>query len=516
MRRSGFLAVGVLALAAGQAEAAGPNGVRLTYQGDPATQVAVSWNSDDPADATVSFGTDPAALGGTAEATRIDQPSPLRHSFTAVLTGLDPDTTYYYRVAGYPAEDAEPLSFKTAPADPCAPMRFVLMGDNRQDIGNASNPVWEGVLAEAVDHQPLFFVNTGDMVESGTDPTQWSNFIKASEPGFAHVPSILTMGNHDADEVDGDGAIYNQLYALPENATTGTEDYYSIDVGPIHFVSLNTQFDQPGSSEWNEMLEWLDADLGASHQPWTMVFFHKAVYSRGNHSSGEENEGEINKSLVPIFDAHQVDFVLNGHSHDYERYAPSRGVDEEFGGTGRSFTAGMGSEMGEVIPDGTVGTTYIVAGGAGAMTTDIPGLDIHCLDAACTLCTPFYNSCPEEVYDNDVNGTVVYDGRHNFAVFDVTGGHIQVEVYTTQAGNFDQPELIDRFEVDTAASMECGDDGDGGDSAGHDGGPGGDEGDGASGGGDGAGCACRAAGSSPGGIVLLALGFLLLRRRRII
>jgi len=495
MTRSGFLAVGILALGAARAEAAGPNGVRLTWEGDPATSVAVSWNSDDAADTTIAFGTDPGALSGTAEATVINQPTPLRHSFTAVLTGLEPDTTYYYRVAGYPEE---PLQFKTAPADPCAPMRFVLMGDNRQDIGNATNPVWEGVLSEALEHEPLFFVNTGDMVEDGTNPTQWSNFIKASEPGFARVPSILTMGNHDADEVDGDGAIYNQLYALPQNATTGTEDYYSIDVGAIHFVSLNTQFDEPGSSEWNEMLEWLDADLGATQQPWTMVFFHKAVYSRGNHSSGEENEGEINKSLVPIFDAHQVDFVLNGHSHDYERYAPSRGVDEEFGGTGRAFTAGRGDEMGEVIPDGSVGTTYMVAGGAGAMTTDIPGLDIHCKDAACTLCTPFYNSCPEEVYDNDVNGTVVYDGRHNFAVFDVSGGHIQVEVYTTNAGNFDQPELIDRFQMDTTAAMECGDDGDGGDSAGGDAGPGGDEGDGA------------------GGIVLFALGFLILRRRRIL
>jgi acid phosphatase type 7 len=508
MRNAAVVAVGVLALA-GRAEA-GPNGVRLTWQGDPATSVAVSWNSDDPGDGTVAWGTDPAALGGTAEATRIDQPTPLGHSFTALLTGLEPDTTYYYRVAGYPQE---PLSFRTAPADPCAPMRFVLMGDNRQDIGNSSNPVWEGVLAEALEHEPLFFVNTGDMVEDGTSATQWSNFIRASEPGFARIPSILTMGNHDADEIDGDGAIYNQLYALPSNAATGTEDYYSIDVGPIHFVSLNTQFDEPGSSEWTDMLAWLDADLAASQQPWTMVFFHKAVYSRGNHSSGEENEGEINRALVPIFDAHQVDFVLNGHSHDYERYAPSRGVDREFGGSGRSFTAGLGTEMGEVVPDGAVGTTYIVAGGAGAFTTDIPGLDIRCMDAACTLCTPLYNSCPEEVYDNDVAGTVVYDGRHNFAVVDVAGGHIQVEVYTTQAGNFERPELIDRFQVDSASGMDCSGAGDG-DSAGGDAGPGGDQGDGAGEDSGAGGCGCRAGGPGPGGLVLLALGLLLAVRRR--
>jgi MYXO-CTERM domain-containing protein len=515
MTRSGVLAVGFLSLTAGRA-AADPHGVRLTYHADPATSVAVSWNSDQPGDGAISWGTDPGSLSGTATAAHTVQPDPLQHSFTAQLSGLEPDTTYYYRVAGYPAE---PLSFRTAPADPCAPLRFVLMGDNRQDIGNSSNPIWEGVLEEALEKEPDFFVNTGDMVKDGDNPTQWSNFIRASEPGFARVPSILTMGNHDADEVDGDGALYNQLYELPRNPVTGGEEYYSIEIGPIHFVSLNTQYNDPGSTEWTDMLAWLDADLAASQQPWTMVFFHKAVYSRGNHSSGEENEGEINRALIPIFDAHQVDFVMNGHSHNYERYAPSRGLDEEFGGSGRTFTAGPGSSMGEIIPDGTVGSTYMVAGGAGAFTTDIPGLDIRCIDAACTLCTEFYNSCPDEVYDNDVTGTVVYDGRHNFAVFDVQGGRIRVETWSTRAGNFEQPELIDQFEMQSASAVECGDGGGGGgggdSSSDGDAGTGG-EGDGPDGeGGGGAGCACRAGGSSPAGLVLLGLALLVVRRRRI-
>ena len=128
MRKSGVLAVGFLSLAVTGRATAEPNGVRLTYHADPATSVAVSWNSDEQGDGQIAWGTDPAALTGSAEATRTDQPAPLRHSFTALLTGLEPDTTYYYRVAGSPAE---PLSFHTAAADPCAPLRFVLMGDNR-------------------------------------------------------------------------------------------------------------------------------------------------------------------------------------------------------------------------------------------------------------------------------------------------------------------------------------------------------------------------------------------------
>src|SRR5262245_57059242 len=142
--------------------AAAPHGVRLTYYDDPATTMAVSWNSDAAGDTEITYGTSPTALTQTAAATAIDQPAPLDHSFTAKLAGLAPATTYYYKVAGYPSGD--PLSFHTMPADPCTPFRFILIGDNRQDLGDGANPTWGDILAETLPFSPDFFVNTGDMV----------------------------------------------------------------------------------------------------------------------------------------------------------------------------------------------------------------------------------------------------------------------------------------------------------------------------------------------------------------
>ncbi len=452
-----FAAAFVLALLPSVAWAA-PHGVRLTWAGDPATTVAVSWNSDAANDSMIQYGTSPSSLTSTATATAISQPSPLSNSFTANLTGLSPSTTYYYRVGGaggafYPG--GTPFEFTTRSDDPCDPFRFVLIGDNRADTNGMSNPLWPQILDETMTHDPGFFVNTGDMVKNGDAPNEWVGFIDDSESGWAGVPSLLTMGNHDQDSVDGDSALYNQLYEHPRNSTTATEDYYSIDVGPIHFVSLNSQYNTPGSTEMNQMVAWLGADLAATTQPWKIVFFHKAVYTRGNHSSGEENNGAINAQLVPIFDTHDVDFVLNGHSHNYERYAPSLGVDGNFGGGGRSFPAGPGSSLGAAVPDGDVGTTYMVSGGAGALTTDILGFT--CLDAACTYCTGFNINCDSEVYNNDVEGTVVYDGRHNFAIFDVAGDHIAVQVWTTAAGSSGPAEMIDSFSMTkTPFSIVCG------------------------------------------------------------
>lgn len=477
--------------------AAAPHAVRLTFPGDPATSVAVSWNSDDPTDAKVFYGTAPDALTREATAIVTAQPAPLVNSFTAVLTGLSPNTTYFYKVgkagALYPAQ---PYQFTTLSADPCAPMRFVLIGDNRQDTGDTANSLWGEILAEALVHAPQFFVNTGDMVKDGENATQWASFLDMSESGFALVPSLLTMGNHDEDQVNGPGALYNQLFELPTNESTDDEDYYSLDVGPIHFVSLNTQ--HTSGSELAAMKAWLEADLAATRQPWKIVFFHKAIYTRGNHSTGEESNGILNQTLVPIFDAHDVDLVLNGHSHDYERYAPSVGVDAAFGGAGRTLPAGDGTTVKAmaVVPDGTVGTTYIVSGGAGALVTDIPGIGT-CIDAACTYCTGININCDGDVLDLDRKATVVYEGRHNFAVIDVVEDTITVEVWATDAGNDGAAEKIDAFVMKKSTfPLACGGDSNPGDAGpegeGPDGGPGG--GGGGGGGLHGAesgGCSCR-------------------------
>lgn len=436
------VSVGVLAWAS--VAFAAPHGARLTYFDDPRTTIAVGWNSNAAGDDEIRYGTAPGMLDQTATATSVNQAAPLGHAFTAKLTGLEPGTTYFYRVAGYPAAGTPPLSFRTLPDDACDPLKFILIGDNRQDLGDSANPIWGQILDETLAFTPDFFVNTGDMVLDGNTPAQWASFMDISEAGWAEVPSILTLGNHDDSDMDGEGALYNQIYELPRNPD-GVEDYYSIDIGPIHFVSLNSQYSTPGSPELAAQVAFLDADLAATTQPWKIVFFHKAIYSRGNHHTGEENDGALNAALIPIFDAHHVDAVFNGHSHNYERYVPSRGVDQAFAGPGRTLPAGPGSTLPPIVPDGTVGTSYIVSGGAGALTTDIFGFT--CLDAACTLCTGLNFNCPAEVFDQDHAANVLYEGKHNFAVVEIDRDTLTFEVRTTIAGNAGGGNVVDSFSI---------------------------------------------------------------------
>ncbi len=430
--------------------AAAPHGVRLTLSGNPATNMAVSWNSDNADDTEIIYGTSSDALTSSLTAQQsFVQGSPLNHAFTVTLTGLDPSTTYHYRVGSagnyHPAEGEEPFSFTTLPADPCTPFTFVLIGDNRADLdGIGPNAIWADILAESLGHDPDFFVNTGDMVKNGNDPVEWAAFIDMSEPGWAYVPSILVSGNHDDYAYNGPDSFFGQLFEFPANSQNDWENYYSVDVGPIHFAALDSN---ASGTDFTDMVSWLDGDLSASSLPWKMAVDHHAIYSRGNHFTGEEDNGYLNAALIPVFDAHHIDFVFNGHSHNYERYAPTIGVDSAWGASApeRSFPNGDGAANGpgSTLPDGAVGTTYMVSGGAGALTTELGPFE--CIDAGCTWCTGINFYCDQDVLDLDKAGTAIYDGRHNFGVFTVDADRIDVEVWSTTAGLGGDPELIDNF-----------------------------------------------------------------------
>jgi tetratricopeptide (TPR) repeat protein len=65
----------------------------------------------------------------------------------------------------------------------------------------------------------------------------------------------------------------------------------------------------------------LQDDLANSTATWKFVNFHHPLFSSGGfyHASSRLD----NKNLLhPIFERHGVDFVFNGHDHDYERTRP--------------------------------------------------------------------------------------------------------------------------------------------------------------------------------------------------
>jgi hypothetical protein len=151
-------------------------------------------------------------------------------------------------------------------------------------------------------------------------------------------PAILpAIGNH---EIETDPTASGYFAYFGAAAGDPTKGYYSYDLGTWHVVVLNGNCAQVGGCEAGSAQEqWLSQDLISPHLC-TLAYWHQPRWSSGSHGSS------------PLYDAFWRDLygagaevVLNGHDHDYERFAPQNpdGAGDAAYGI-REFVAGTGGD----------------------------------------------------------------------------------------------------------------------------------------------------------------------------
>jgi len=153
------------------------------------------------------------------------------------------------------------------------------------------------------------------------DPT-WGRFKGITRP----VP-----GNHDYDTAGADG--YFDYFG--PRAHRGNGGYYSFDIGAWHLIAVNSG---PGTIS-GEQLAWIRHDLRRSDATCELAYWHHPRWSSGTtHGS----DGDV-APLWRVLYRFGVDVVLNGHEHNYERFAlmspdgrlaPDTGIREFVVGTG--------------------------------------------------------------------------------------------------------------------------------------------------------------------------------------
>ncbi len=136
------------------------------------------------------------------------------------------------------------------------------------------------------------------------DPT-WGRHLDRTRP----VP-----GNHDY-YTPGAAGYFGYFGDRAGNPATG---WYSYDVGAWHVVALNSNCPEiggcgPGSPE----LEWLAADLATHPVACTVALMHHPRFSSGGH----DDDMDLGPMWQVLYD-NDVDVVLSGHDHIYERFAP--------------------------------------------------------------------------------------------------------------------------------------------------------------------------------------------------
>lgn len=166
------------------------------------------------------------------------------------------------------------------------------------------------------------------------DPT-WGQFKARTHPA---------PGNHDYF-TDGAAGYYGYFGAAAGDPSKG---YYSFDLGSWHLIALNSNCDQIGGCGAGSPEEqWLRADLAAHPTQCTLAYWHHPLFSSGMNGGSS--------FMQPIWQAlydYGADVVLNGHDHDYERFAPQdpNGNADPTHGI-REFVVGTGG--GESYPTNT-------------------------------------------------------------------------------------------------------------------------------------------------------------------
>lgn len=133
----------------------------------------------------------------------------------------------------------------------------------------------------------------------------WGQFLPITHP---------VAGNHEY-ETAGAAGYYRYFGAAAGDAAKG---YYSYDIGNWHLIALNANCSAVGGCQANSAQEkWLRSDLAAHPGTCTLAYWHQPRFSSALHGNNRDTE-------VFWQDLYQAgsDIVLNGHDHDYERFAP--------------------------------------------------------------------------------------------------------------------------------------------------------------------------------------------------
>jgi acid phosphatase type 7 len=147
------------------------------------------------------------------------------------------------------------------------------------------------------------------------------DFQRSYDPTWGRFKSITwpAPGNHEYWGTEGAG--YFAYFG--ERAGDPTRGYYSFELGDWHLIALNTNHkcQHVACDSESEQVKWLEADLAKNTKKCVLAYWHHPRFNSGRHGPFKAA-----KSFWSLFVKYEVELVLNGHEHFYERF---NAVDEE-------------------------------------------------------------------------------------------------------------------------------------------------------------------------------------------
>ena len=192
------------------------------------------------------------------------------------------------------------------------------------DIASCSNSADEATAAVLDGIAGTVFTAGDNVYSDGTA----NEFAQCFDPSWGrHRGRMMPApGNHDY-HVSGAAGYYG--YFGP--AAGGPGGFYAYDAGAWRVYSLNSEIVSQGQ------VDWLTADLAANPRPCVLAYWHHPRFSSGRHG----NDGQM-QPLWQTLAAAGADVVVNGHDHNYERFAPMNASGAADPAGMREFVVGTG------------------------------------------------------------------------------------------------------------------------------------------------------------------------------
>ena len=365
-------------------------GLHLQFGSDASSELVVSWHTAAAVtNPRVMLGTPEGGFGHTAAADTVTYRDAASHTEIRVhhtrLTGLAPDTDYVY-AAVHDGAGPELGTVRTAPRGR-APLRFTSFGDQ-------STPALDAMVARAFgnDHlgspsagditaaieraAPLFHLVNGDLCYANLAHDRvrtWSDWFDNNSRSARHRPWMPAAGNHENESGNGPigYAAYQTYFGLPDSGADPQLRglWYAFTAGSVRVISLANDdicYQDGGNSyvrgySGGAQKRWLGEELERTRSnkdiDWIVVCMHQTAVSTADHVNGADLA--IRENWLPLFDRYNVDLVVCGHEHHYERTHAIRGVLPT-----DTLTPNPVSTQPDSI-DTSKGTVHLVIGGGG-------------------------------------------------------------------------------------------------------------------------------------------------------
>lgn len=314
------------------------------------TEITVMWITDRPAAAWVEYGTGEEPRGesplpsGTIRAVTVNdglvEAGGRIHRIR--LTGLEPDTTYWYRIVSREIENygpykvdygrpvhGTPARFRTLSNAPKA-ISFVVLNDLHEDVD-----VMKTHLDRAMAAPPdLVFFNGDSLSHIESDEQILDRLLTpASRLLEGRVPLLLVRGNH---ETRGRNA-----RRLPDHlALPDGRYYYSLVHGPVHFIVLDCGEDKE-DTHWaysgltafgdyrRRQAEWLREEVRTEaflNARFRVLVAHMPFF--GNERTNVSGHGptECRENWGDILNEAGLDLHIAGHTHRSNWVPPATGA----------------------------------------------------------------------------------------------------------------------------------------------------------------------------------------------